>query len=67
MEKNNKLFCEWLKNIPFGEYTEKTQLLANHCGVSKAVISFWKSGRTKIKPAYQRLIEEFAGKKIFNQ
>ncbi|MDR0691588.1 MAG: hypothetical protein LBF69_00955 [Prevotellaceae bacterium] len=66
MKKNNDFFCEWLKSIPFGEYTEKTQQLANYCGVSKVVISFWKSGRTAIKPAYQRLIEDFAGKKIFN-
>jgi hypothetical protein len=63
----NQNFCEWLENIPFGEYTEKTNNLSEYCGVSKVVISFWKSGRTQIKPAYQRLIEDFAGQKIFNQ
>jgi transcriptional regulator with XRE-family HTH domain len=67
MKKNNEIFSEWLKNIPFGEYTEKTQQLAEYCGVSKSVITFWKNGRTQIKPAYQKLINEFACKKIFNQ
>jgi hypothetical protein len=66
-KSNNELLKEWLENTPLCEYSVKIQQLANYCGVSKNVIGFWKSGRTQIKPAYQKLINEFAGKKIFNQ
>jgi transcriptional regulator with XRE-family HTH domain len=63
----NQQLSEWLDSLPHGEYSERRQQLADYCGVSKVVISFWKSGRTRIKLAYQRLIEEFAGKKIFDE
>ena len=62
----NEKFSEWLDSIPYGAYIERRKQLADHCGISENVIGFWKSGRTAIKPAYQRLIEDFAGKKIFN-
>jgi hypothetical protein len=61
----NEIFKEWTNGIPIGEYQDKIRLLAQHCGVTITVINFWKNGRTKIKPAYQKLINEFTGKKIF--
>jgi hypothetical protein len=61
----NEKLSEWMDGIPHGEYIERRKQLADYCGVSVQVVLFWRCGRTAIKPAYQRLIEEFAGKKIF--
>jgi hypothetical protein len=63
----NQLLSEWLDSIPHGEYPQRRQQLADYCGVSVQVVVFWRCGRTRIKPAYKMLIEEFARKKIFNQ
>ena len=62
----NEKLSEWMNSIPHGEYIDRRRQLADYCGVSDQVVIFWRSGRTAIKPAYQRLIEDFAGKKIFN-
>ncbi|MDR1554200.1 MAG: hypothetical protein LBS69_12200 [Prevotellaceae bacterium] len=62
---SNEIFKEWTNSIPVGEYQNKIRLLAQYCGVSIIVVNFWKNGRTKIKPVYQKLINEFACKKIF--
>ena len=61
----NEKFSDWLKTLTIGSYADTITKLADFCGVSKNVITFWKNGRTKIKPAYQKLINEFADKKIF--
>jgi hypothetical protein len=61
----NEIFKDWLNSIPIGEYQSKVQNLAEYCGVTTAVVNYWKNGRTRIKPAYQKLINEFVGKKIF--
>jgi len=61
----NEVFKEWLDKVPYGEYTETVEKLATHCGVTPGVVCFWKTGKTKIKHAYQKLINEFADKKIF--
>jgi hypothetical protein len=63
----NEIFKEWIDKTPICDYQSRLQQLSEYCGVTKAVIGFWKSGRTQIKPAYQKLINDFAGKKIFNQ
>jgi hypothetical protein len=62
----NEIFKGWIDKTPVCDYQNRLQELSAYCGVTKAVIGFWKSGRTRIKPAYQKLINEFAGKKIFN-
>jgi hypothetical protein len=62
---SNEIFKDWLNSIPVGEYQNKVKDLANYCGVTLNVISFWRQGRTKIKIVYQKSINQFAGKKIF--
>ena len=62
---SNEIFKNWLNAIPTGKYQDTVKALAEHCCVTVNVVSFWKQGRTQIKPAYQKLINEFAGKKIF--
>ena len=61
----NTIFKKWMDSIPNGEYLAKQEALAEFCGVSISVVKFWKNNKTQIKPAYQKLINEFAGKKIF--
>jgi Helix-turn-helix. len=61
----NKIFEDYMNSISMGDYLATQEALAKFCGVSVSVVRFWKNGRTRIKPAYQKLITEFVGKEIF--
>jgi hypothetical protein len=41
--------------------------LTEVCKVPRSTVSNWRNGRTRIKEVYKDLIEEAAGKKIFNR
>lgn len=62
---NNARLLAWLSTIPVGILPEIREQIMRDCGITRYVLSYWLSGRTKIPYLAMQKIEEIAGKRIF--
>lgn len=62
---NNDRLLAWLSTIPVGIFPGIREQIMRDCGISRYVLSYWLSGRTKIPYLAMQKIEHIAGKKIF--
>lgn len=62
---NNDRLLAWLSTIPVGILPEIREQIMRDCGITRYVLSYWLSGRTKIPYLAMQKIEEIAGKRIF--
>ena len=62
---NNDRLLAWRSTIPVGLLPEIREPLLRACGITRYVLSYWLSGRTKIPYLAMQKIEEIAGKRIF--
>lgn len=62
---NKDRLLAWLSTIPVGIFPGIREQIMRDCGISRYVLSYWLSGRTKIPYLAMQKIEHIAGKKIF--
>ena len=62
---NNDRLLAGLSTIPVGIFPGIREQIMRDCGISRYVLSYWLSGRTKIPYLAMQKIEHIAGKKIF--
>lgn len=62
---NNDRLLAWLSTIPVGILPEIRGQIMRDCGITRYVLSYWLSGRTKIPYLAMQKIEEIASKRIF--
>lgn len=62
---NNDRLSTWLSTIPVGLFPEIREQIMRDCGISRYVLSYWLSGRTKIPYLAMQKIENIANKRIF--
>lgn len=65
--KDSEIFKGWLESLPLAEMREKRQSVLSLCGINRGILCNWRSGRTKIPASAKYIINQIAGKPVFEQ
>jgi len=64
-EVNNKSFREWYQSLPYNKVRGVREDVQKYCGIQMATFYRWLSGKTPIPHTAQVIINQVAGKKVF--
>lgn len=64
-QTENEIFSNWLLSLPIREYKNARNDILQRCGISRTVLSCWRTGRTKIPKPAKHVINEIAGQNVF--
>lgn len=66
--KTNEInqFRNWLDSIPTGDYNDVRLRVIEECLINDQIFRHWKAGNSKVPNLAKPIIEEIAGKPIFN-
>ena len=59
-------FGDWIKSITVDEYKEKRSAVICRCKITPQIFRHWKAGITPVPVLAHDIIENIAGKKVFN-
>jgi hypothetical protein len=60
-------FGNYIKSIPTGEYDTIRHQIISKCKITNQIFTHWKLGNTKVPPLAQPIINEIAGRNIFEE
>jgi hypothetical protein len=59
-------FGSWIKTIPVGDYDHIRHEIISKCKITNQIFTHWKLGNTKVPPLAQPIVNEIAGRNIFD-
>jgi hypothetical protein len=59
-------FGDWIKTIPVGYYDDIRNRIIAECQITDQIFRHWKAGNSKVPNLAKPIIENIAGKPIFN-
>lgn len=65
--KDSENFKGWMESLPLAEMREKRQSVLSLCGINRGILCNWRGGRTKIPASAKHIINQIAGKPVFEQ
>lgn len=66
MKEKNTQFCDWYNSLMKFERTYFLKLISLRCGVRPITVYKWVKGATDIRRGYQEIINDIAGRQLFN-